>query len=134
VLGVQCSLLDFYKLHYSYWGLASDRTGPAPEEIARVEGRAGMDRLVLRLAASYAGAAAALRALSHRAPRRVAAHRDRPGFRERYASRNRRLLELWYLVGPSWHAYLFFLFGLLGRMDLFFAVQLLGQNGLLIFL
>jgi len=134
--GVQCSLLDFYKLQYSYWGLDSDRDRFRPPDELRAEskGARGMDRWIMRLAVSYAAQQerfARSRIALHDA---WLPHRDRPGFRERYASRNRRLLELWYLVGPSWHAYLFFLFGLLGRMDLFFAVQLLGQNGLLIFL
>lgn len=93
-----------------------------------------MDRLLQRIGTAYA-------AQQRRFARARLAHHDAwlpcrgdKGFRERYARRNRRLLEVWSLVGPNWHAYLFFLFGLLGRMDLFFAVQLLGQNALLVLL
>lgn len=134
--GLQSQLFDFYKVQYSYWALGSDRDRfRSPEELrAEPPGARRMDRLLLRLATGYAAQQrrfARARLAHHDA---WLPHRGDPDFRDRYARRNRGLLEAWSLVGPNWHAYLFSLFGLLGRMDLFFAVQLLGQNALLMLL
>ena len=122
--------LDFFKREYRFWALGSDKDSlPTADELRA--GRAdaqGVDRLLLSLAISYY---AQQRKLTR--PRRALheswmPHRGDPAFRERYSRLNRWPLKALFLIGPNWQAYLFFAFGLLGRMDLFFLTQLVALN------
>jgi hypothetical protein len=130
--GYHAALLDFFKGEYRYWALGSDKDrfrGPDELEPERAEVR-GFDRFLLRLAIQYTARQSMLSKDRRARAAGWEPHRADERFRERYSRMNRWTLRLLFLTGPNWQAYLFFAFGLLGRMDLFFWTQLVVQNGL----
>lgn len=116
------SSLDYCKREYRFWALGSDedRFRTAADLRARRAAARGFDRLLLLLAAGYAALQARFTPARRALLDRWMPHRSDPAFRERYSRWNRWTLRALFLVGPNWQAYLFFVFGLLGRMDLYF--------------
>jgi hypothetical protein len=128
--GLHSSYLEFFKREYRFWALGSDKDRfKTPDELRGERAAAkGLDRFLLVLAIRYFTQQQKL--TRHRLALHEVwlPHRDDPAFRERYSRLNRWPLKALFLIGPNWQAYTFFVFGLLGRMDLFFLVQLVGFN------
>jgi len=131
--GVQSAVLDFFKREYRYWALGSDNDRyESPEELRiRRDAATGLDRMLLGLAIDYARRQRLVCGwrLALREP--WSKHRALPEFYEAYSQASRWPLKLYFLAGPNWHAYGMFVFGLMGRMEWFFWVQLVGMNALL---
>ena len=59
---------------------------------------------------------------------------DRQRYRELYISRNKKLLKVWSLVGPSTHTFYFLLFALAGNISWYFLFLVGPLNGILLLL
>ncbi|MHC4339689.1 MAG: CDP-alcohol phosphatidyltransferase family protein [Planctomycetota bacterium] len=131
--GIQSALLDFYKREYRFWALGSDKDRFRSAEEWRQERASakGFDRVLLLLAIRYAVGQERLTKSRRALFDAWSPHRSDPKFQERYSLLNRWPLKGLFLSGPNWHAYLFFLFGLLGRMEIFFLVQIVVLNAIL---
>ena len=130
----QSAMMDFYKLEWKYWALGNDGARfRSPEELqADLGKRKGLERTFLRLLLGHAKEQVRLSPTRQKLMGAWAPHRSEATFPDAYASRNALPMQGWYIMGPNWHLFSAMVFGLLGRMDLYFIAQFTVFNVILL--
>lgn len=130
---LQSAMLDFYKLEYKFWALGSDGhrfKGPDVLEAERARATPLM-RAFLRLRIGHVREQMALSRARHAEAPQWIVHRGDASFPARYARWSLPVLRGWFAMGPNWHLIPFYAAALAGRVELYFAFEIVVLNALL---